>query len=324
MTKTEHFNLYTWAPEDFVDLDQVNENFTLLDAALAARQTAAVRALRYAQGAQFNQANMMLHQAHAGADTSYAENVLLDTFKDLSGIASYEKLLCIGGPCVLSSGKSVAITSAFGGSSNFGVTKNGETKTIGYLDAGGFAAVKSISFDYWSGGAALSFSICQNGKLLGQSTPVTYEYVGTNATAKTVSISANLDPNIRAELRCTVSGGSTAANIQLRDVTVAAVETLYTSGTVTTTARNVTGSALRLGVRYSGSAPVLTYKLGSAAFAAPAAPTVKQSKTHTGAPCTMAVYEIPFGGEKTNTPLQLKFALTGVGAQVHDYCAAVL
>ena len=41
MTKTEHFNLCTWAPEDFVDLDQVNENFTLLDAALAARQIAA-------------------------------------------------------------------------------------------------------------------------------------------------------------------------------------------------------------------------------------------------------------------------------------------
>ena len=46
MTRTERLQLCRWAPEDFVSLEQVNENFTRLDAAGGSSQDAAAT-LRY-------------------------------------------------------------------------------------------------------------------------------------------------------------------------------------------------------------------------------------------------------------------------------------
>ena len=45
MTRTERLQLCRWAPEDFVSLEQVNENFTRLDAAGGSSQDAAEKTL---------------------------------------------------------------------------------------------------------------------------------------------------------------------------------------------------------------------------------------------------------------------------------------
>ena len=78
MTRTERLQLCRWAPEDFVSLEQVNENFTRLDAAGGSSQDAAAT-LRY------NLAHEALQHLHDGCAPVRQRNLLTADFTKRTG-----------------------------------------------------------------------------------------------------------------------------------------------------------------------------------------------------------------------------------------------
>ena len=78
MTRTERLQLCRWAPEDFVSLEQVNENFTRLDAAGGSSQDAAAT-LRY------NLAHEALQHLHDSCAPVRQKNLLTADFTKRTG-----------------------------------------------------------------------------------------------------------------------------------------------------------------------------------------------------------------------------------------------
>lgn len=78
MTRTERLQLCRWAPEDFVSLEQVNENFTRLDA-VGGRSQDAAATLRY------DLAHEALQHLHDGCAPVRQKNLLTADFTKRSG-----------------------------------------------------------------------------------------------------------------------------------------------------------------------------------------------------------------------------------------------
>lgn len=325
MTKTEHFQLNTWAPEDFVDLSQINENFSALDAALYTHRTDAAHTERQSRAARCNLANLLLLHAHGGADVSFAENVLLETFQNLSGVESYAQLLCAGGPRLAGEGKNVTLTQNYNdGGNSFPrktiVAANGTTK-IAALSADGWFTTQSLSVKYSAGGPSVTFAVYQGETLLGQSAATAFA-TKSDKTTVSIPLTATIDPNAPCELRAVSSGSG--VGVYIWEMTLTASETVHTSGHFVTKPQSLSGTGARVYIRWSGSAPAVSFSLSGGAFSACSAVQTRAAKTHSGAACTLGIYEIDFGGEQTDAALRLKLALSGTGAQVHDICAAAL
>lgn len=325
MQKTEHFQLNTWAPEDFVDLEQMNANFTALDAALYTRQRAGNHTQALAAAARGELANLMLARAHDGADVSFAESTLLETFSDLSGIASYEKVICAGGPHFAASGAALTLTVNYNDGGNSYPRKTiaapSGTTTLATLTAGGWFSTQQLTIKYTAGGTSVAFGVYQKGTLLGQSET---QAIASKSDKTTLNIPlvAAIDPNVPCELRA-VSTGS-GLGLYIWEMSLTTTETVHTSGQLVTAAKTVTADALRLYLRYAGTAPTVSYRLGSGSFTAVTPTQTRTGKTHGGVACTLAIYDIAPQTAMVNAAFALKLALPAADTHVYDYCAAAI
>ncbi len=324
MKQTDHFNLYTWAYEDFVNLEQMNENFKLLDAALFTRQRAGGHTQGLAAKARGELANLMLSRAHDGADVSFAEDTLLETFSDLSGVESYSQLLCAGGPRVAGSGAALTLTVNYNDGGNSYPRKTivaaSGTTTMGTITANGWFKTESLTIKYTAGGTSVGFAIYQGEKLLGEAEAASITSK-SDKTTLTVPLVASIDPNVPCELRA-ISTGS-GIGLYIWEMSLSAAEVLYSGGELTTKAKPLCAGALRLYLRYSGNAPQLAYQVDAGAFTALTPVQTRAGKTHGGSSCSLAIYEIDFG-EVTDISFALKLTLTAADTQIYDYCAAVV
>lgn len=320
MTKTDHLELYTWAEEDFVSMAQMNENFALLDEALADREEENQRTELYAEAAAGNLANVMLQLAHQGADTAYAENVLLDTFADAGKLNSHANALAREGLSIPAAGTAPVL------SLNPEVLNNGAAglgSTARTLVASGvpdgYFSFTSLSFSF-SGNrnsTAMKIEVEQNGTVLAQTTLTDLSPAGAS-TGRTVALSGLLDPNYPCHIYMTYQDHTGAALLRFTNFAMAGTGVRYSNATVITKAQSVRGKAAKIFVRAAGSAPQLAFQLGSGGFL-----VTNPTQTRPGDGATLYVYRIDLGADSAEKNLALRFRLTSETV-VRDYCAAIL
>lgn len=273
-----------------------------------------------------NTANLILSEAHAGRAVDYKEDVLLNLFSGTGSLESIEHLICSGGLKIgAATGGSVAVTQNYNdGGNSFPrktiVAANGTTK-VATLTAGGFFTTQSLSVKYSAGGPSVVFAVYQGETLLGQSDATSFP-TKSDKTTVNIPLVAAIEPNVSCELRAIATGSG--VGVYIWEMTLTATETTYTSGNAVTKPEYFSGKRMKMYVKWSGEAPTLSYSVDNGEFTAFALGVAKDSKAYDGTACKLSVCEITLPSDKQSGNIRFKFALTGAGSMVYDYCVAVL
>lgn len=273
-----------------------------------------------------NAANLILSEAHAGRAVDYKEDVLLNLFGDAGSLESIEQLICGAGLKVLGdTGGSVAVKQNYNDNGNSYprktiVAASGTTK-IATLNAGGFFTTQSLEIKYSSGLQSVKFSIYQGETLLGQSAGITLPSK-SDKTDISIPLVAEISPNAECELRA--FSNNAGVGLYIWSMSLTATGTTYTSGNAVTKPEYFSGKRMKMYVKWSGEAPTLSYSVDNGEFTAFALGVAKDSKAYDGTACKLSVCEITLPSDKQSGNIRFKFALTGAGSMVYDYCVAVL
>ena len=306
MTRTQKLNLFTWELADPVSLDQMNENFSLLDIS-AARTEAAL----------WNSAMGLLAADHAGQNVSLSESAFVDALANPKKTASYTNLY-FGehGTEVLTEGASGS-SGTFGNGTpqtRFEFPKDGTESEMLRFTPSGYGTMTKFSITGSQSGASDQniYIRIYDGATKEAECTVNFR-PGSQGFTQDFSFNLLLDPNKTYSIKASQTKQSVSSSIQLSSWSLTATAQVYTSGSFLSKQISVPAGAtrMRLLCRANNANHTVSVSEDGGTFSA----LSLSRKTEDGIVLSSAQAAITAGTEQ----IQLKFELGAAGAKIHDY-----
>lgn len=329
MTRTQKLGLCTWLPEDPVNLAEMNDNFSRLDANGG-------RSLLLAEAGMRTLGGVMAAVAHQGGHAMYAERVQVDAFQDADQIAEN------GG--VYYRGKKLELLPE-GLQSDEVWGSPGTTSTNAYYNVTNLTKAlkpkqqwnKLFNFYPNAFGKLTKLKLVLN-TTVSQTTTIKLAIQDTEAaqdvlTTEFVTIPADqknfefpvdllLDPNRRYAMCSWLEEGSTTISMSCIEFTITPL--VFTNGSVTMKPMAIPAGTARLELLLhdSGAAASASLRFGAGEFVALTQHSAKADKISGGTGATLRLYsvDVPAGAQTA----QLKLTLNGAACKVHDYALVAM
>lgn len=310
MTRTERLQLCRWAPEDFVSLEQVNENFTRLDAAGGSSQDAAAT-LRY------NLAHEALQHLHDGCAPVRQKNLLTADFTKRTGqLGALHQLQNVyGTPMLIPS-----VSETFSTTVEDTPVLLENSHILCSFTPSGYGSVSAVTIGNFTGASEqVAVNILENGQVAATSE--------TRAVAKdagqTFPVSLDIAPDRTYTLQLLRRDAEGYAAISASGaVSVTFTGTVYETGYFATKPLPLgAGGVFELWVYYIGPAPAAAYSLDGGDYQALTPVETGSGINSDGEACSLLRFLIPDAAEKT---LSLRFTLSSSDTLVRECCGILL
>lgn len=310
MTRTERLQLCRWVPEDFVSLEQVNENFTRLDAAGGSSQDAAAT-LRY------NLAHEALQHLHDGCAPVRQKNLLTADFTKRTGqLGALHQLQNVyGTPMLIPS-----VSETFSTTVEDTPVLLENSHILCSFTPSGYGSVSAVTIGNFTGASEqVAVNILENGQVAATSE--------TRAVAKdagqTFPVSLDIAPDRTYTLQLLRRDAEGYAAISASGaVSVTFTGTVYETGYFATKPLPLgAGGVFELWVYYTGPAPAAAYSLDGGDHQALTPVETGSGINSDGETCSLLRFLIPDAAEKT---LSLRFTLSSSDTLVRECCGILL
>lgn len=310
MTRTERLQLCRWAPEDFVSLEQVNENFTRLDA-VGGRSQDAAATLRY------DLAHEALQHLHDGCAPVRQKNLLTADFTKRSGhFAALHQLQNVyGTPMLIPS-----VAETFSTTVEDTPVLLEKSRCLCSFTPSGYGSISVVSVGNFSGPSEqIAVNILEGGQVAATSEKCA---VSENA-GQTFPVSLDIAPGHTYTLQLLRYDSEGYAEISASGtVSVAFTGTVYETGYFTTKPLPLgAGEAFELWVYHTGPAPAAAYSLDGAAYQSLTPVETGSGVNSDGEACSLLRFLIPDAAQKT---LSLRFTLSSSATLVRECCGMLL
>ena len=311
MTRTEHMQLYHWAPEDFVDLDQVNANFDALETVGGNYNTAA-ETLRY------HLAHDAQEQHHAGRSVSRLRNLLTVDLSKPSGEAqNLDQLQDVDGTPILVP----AIQADFTVESAERELLQNATGTLCSFTPTGYGSLASVTLPAAESRVTdVTVRIVCGGTLLYESAKMDF----AANEQKTVSLQCEIIARrtYSLQLRRCSGNGSTVWTFPAGTCSFTTSGAAYESGSFTSRAFTFgSGSVFDLWVYYTGEAPALARSMDGGIWHPMTAAGTETGFALDGSVCHVQRYRLT---DLAGHTMRLRFTLSSTTTRVRDCCGCLL
>ena len=310
MTRTERLQLCRWVPEDFVSLEQVNENFTRLDAAGGSSQDMAAT-LRY------NLAHEALQHLHDGCAPVRQKNLLTADFTKRTGqLGALHQLQNVYGTPMLIPSVAETFSTTVGATPV--LLEN--SHILCSFTPSGYGFVSAVSVGNFSGPSEqIAVNILEGGQVAATSEK---RAVSENA-GQTFPVSLGVAPGHTYTLQLLRYDSEGYAEISASGaVSVAFTGTVYETGYFTTKPLPLgAGGAFELWVYHTGPAPAVAYSLDGGDHQALTPAGIGSGVNSDGEACSLLRFLIPDAAQKT---LILRFTLSSSATLVRECCGILL
>lgn len=311
MTQTEHLQLYHWAPEDFVNLDQINANFMALDQ-IGGEVRSAAGTLRYLL------AHDAMQRLHTGTLAVRYRNLIAADFTRQEGQTQtlYHLQNVDGMPVLIPAIASDCTISDVDGHVQF--CKEADVCTF---VPDGYGQLTSVSIPAANAASpGVRVSIVENGHVLAVSDTIPM----SEGQTATFSLSCDVAAGHTYAIRI-YQGGSGSGTDGWRASGSYAVTfggTVYPEGYFTTRGFALTsGTELALWVYHTGGAPAVAYSLDGGDWQPLTAAEHGSGMDSDANACRFLRFALPAPGAGT---LRLRFTLSDTATRVRECCGILL